>query len=61
MARIMPGWGQRNEQAERFVVIPGFFLGRRGVVTLGFCSSRLKGRPGVGVFVHRVMAVPLPF
>lgn len=55
----MPGWGRRNEQGERFVVIPGFFLGRRGVVTLGFCVPRLKGQPSVGVFVHS--AVPLPF
>lgn len=52
----MPGWGQRNEQGERFVIIPGFFLSSRGeVVTLGFCSPRLKGRLRVWVCLYTVL------
>lgn len=41
-AGIMPGWGRRNEQGERSLVIPG-----GEVVTLGFCAPRLKGRQRV--------------
>lgn len=63
MARIMLGWGQRNE---RFVMIPGFFLSSRaGGGESGdswlLCDEVKGATASMGVFVHSAVAMPLPF
>lgn len=41
----MPGWEWKNEQAERFVIMPGF---QREVVTLGSSDWMVEGLSGCG-------------